>query len=196
MITKKQREVLVFVKFYSKKKGYAPSLKEICKHFKLSSVSTAHYFISKLKKSGYLERLKNKARAISVPEKEFLVKIPLLGIIAAGEPIEAISQHEFIAVPKIKLPEMGNMYALRVRGNSMIDENVKDGDIVLVKQQKVAENVRKKATLIIDYENRLKKFKKKQDKIFKKLISRKKCPVCNQKEDSDGRCKCVNGDAW
>ena len=103
-----------------------------------------------------------------------MVKIPLLGIIAAGEPIEAISQHEFIAVPKIKLPEIGNMYALRVRGNSMIDENVKDGDIVLVKQQKVAENVRKKATLIIDYENRLKKFKKKQDKIFKKLISRKK----------------------
>ena len=181
MITKKQREVLVFVKFYSKKKGYAPSLKEICKHFKLSSVSTAHYFISKLKKSGYLERLKNKARAISVPEKEFLVKIPLLGIIAAGEPIEAISQHEFIAVPKIKLPEMGNMYALRVRGNSMIDENVKDGDIVLVKQQKVAENGERVVALIDNHEATLKKFYKERgyirlqpaNKTFEPIIIRK-----------------------
>src|SRR3989344_4781065 len=105
MITKKQKEVLDFIKNYSKANGYAPSLEEIQKKFKLASVSTAHFHVSKLKKAGYIEKLKNKARAISMPEREQLVKIPLMGIIAAGEPIEAIRQNEFIAIAKTKLPK-------------------------------------------------------------------------------------------
>ena len=165
MITKKQREVFDFVKSYSKKKGYAPSLKEISKHFKLSSVSTAHFHISKLKKEGYLERIKNKARAISVPEKESLVKIPLLGTIAAGEPIEAIRQNEFISIPKAKLPKSGQIYALRVSGNSMIDENIKDGDVVLVKQQEIAENGQRVVALIDNYEATLKKIYRERNQI-------------------------------
>ncbi len=165
MITKKQREVFDFVQSYSKKKGYAPSLQEICKHFNLSSVSTAHFHISKLKKEGYLEKLKNKARAISVPEKEQLVRIPLMGVIAAGEPIEAIRQNEYIAVAKTKLPKNGDFYALRVSGNSMIDENIKDGDVVLVKQQEVAENGQRVVVLIDNYETTLKKFFKERNQI-------------------------------
>ena len=157
MITKKQREVLNFVQSHSKKKGYAPSLEEICKHFGLSSVSTAHFHISKLKKEGYLEKLKNRARAISVPEKESLIKIPLLGTISAGEPIEAIQQHEFISVPKAKLPKSGQVYALRVSGNSMVDENIRDGDVILVKQQKAAENGQRVVALIDNYESILTK---------------------------------------
>ena len=200
MITKRQKEVFDFVKTYIKNMGYAPSLEEIQKKFKLASVSTAHFHISKLKKAGYLEKLKNRARAISIPEKESLVKIPLLGAIAAGEPIEAIRQNEFISVAKTKLPKNGNCYALRVRGNSMIEENIKDGDIVLVKQQKLAENVGRGSTLIADYEIRLKRFQKKQEKIelkiTKKLLMRKRCPICHKKEDPDGRCECVNKDAW
>ena len=165
MITKKQRGVLDFVKSYSKKKGYAPSLEDICKNFGLSSVSTAHFHISKLKKEGYLEKLKNRARAISIPKKEALVKIPLLGTIAAGEPIEAIHQHEFISIPKNKLPKSGQVYALRVSGNSMIDENIKDGDVVLVKQQEVAENGQRVVALIDNYEATLKKFYKERTQI-------------------------------
>lgn len=165
MITKRQREVLDFIKSYSKKKGYAPSLENICKHFKLSSVSTAHFHISKLKKGGYLERLKNRARAISVPEKESWIKIPLLGTIAAGEPIEAIQQNEFISVPKAKLPKSGEVYALRVSGNSMIDENIRDGDVVLVKQQQVAENGQRVVALIDNYEATLKKIYKERNQI-------------------------------
>ncbi|MCK4355155.1 transcriptional repressor LexA [Candidatus Parcubacteria bacterium] len=166
MITKKQKEVLDFVKTYSKDNGYAPSLAEIQKKFKMASVSTAHFYISKLKKAGYLEKIKNKARAISIPEKEPLVKIPLLGIIAAGEPIEAISQQsEFIAVAKTKLPKNGDFYALRVSGNSMIDENIKDGDVVLVKQQEVAENGQRVVALIDNYEATLKKFYKEHNQI-------------------------------
>jgi site-specific DNA-methyltransferase (adenine-specific) len=165
MITKRQREVLDFIKSSSKKRGYAPSLQEISKHFKLSSVSTAHFHVSKLKKEGYLERLKNKARAISVPEKESWVKIPLLGTIAAGEPIEAIQQNEFISVPKTKLPKSGGVYALRVSGNSMIDENIRDGDVVLVKQQQVAENGQRVVALIDNYEATLKKIYKERNQI-------------------------------
>src|SRR3989344_4297989 len=166
MITKKQKEVFDFVKIYLKNKGYAPSLEEIQRKFKMASVSTAHFYISKLKKAGYLEKIKNKARAISIPEKEPLVKIPLLGIIAAGEPIEAISQqNEFIAVAKTKLPKNGDFYALRVSGNSMIDENIKDGDVVLVKQQEVAENGQRVVALIDNYEATLKKFYKERNQI-------------------------------
>ena len=78
MLTKKRKRVLDFITEYQKNKGYAPSLEEICKKFKLASVSTAHFYVSKLKKAGYLE---NKARTISILEKEPLIKIPLLGIL-------------------------------------------------------------------------------------------------------------------
>ncbi|MBU4299428.1 transcriptional repressor LexA [Patescibacteria group bacterium] len=158
MLTQKQKAVFDFVKTYLKDKEYAPSLEEIQKKFKLASVSTAHYYISKLKKAGYLEKLKNKARSISIPEREPLVKIPLLGTIAAGEPIEVIRENEFISVSKTKLPKSGEIYALRVSGNSMIDENIRDGDVVLVKQQEVAENGQRVVALIDNYEATLKKF--------------------------------------
>jgi len=165
MITKKQKEVFDFIKTFSKNNGYAPSLEEIQRKFKFASVSTAHFHVAKLKKAGYLEKLENKARAISVPEKEQLVRIPLMGVIAAGEPIEAIRQNEFIAVAKTKLPKNGDFYALRVSGNSMIDENIKDGDIVLVKQQEVAENGQRVVALIDNYEATLKKFFKERNQI-------------------------------
>lgn len=165
MITKRQKEVLDFVKSYSKEKGYAPSLEEIRKHFKLSSVSTIHFHISKLKKAGYLDQQKNRARSISIPEKEMWVKIPLLGTIAAGEPIEVIQDNEFISIPKTKLPKSGVFYALKVRGNSMIDENIRDGDIVLVKQQEIAKNGQRVVALIDNYEATLKKIYREHDRI-------------------------------
>ncbi len=165
MLTKRQKQVLDFVENYSHKKGYAPSFEEIRRRLKLSSVSTIHFHISKLKAGGYLGKIDNKARAISIPQKELLVKIPLLGTIAAGEPIEAIRQHEFISIPKNKLPKSGQVYALRVAGNSMIDENIRDGDVVLVKQQEVAENGQRVVALIDNYEATLKKFYKERTQI-------------------------------
>src|SRR3990167_3131154 len=116
MLTKRQKEVLDFVESYTTKKGYPPSFEEIRKRLKLASVSTIHFHISKLKEGGYLGNIGNKARTISVASKKPMVKIPLLGTIAAGEPIEAIQENEFIAVPKNILPSSGNLYALRVMG--------------------------------------------------------------------------------
>ncbi|MGB2762700.1 MAG: transcriptional repressor LexA [Minisyncoccales bacterium] len=160
MITKKQKQVLDFIFSYHKKKGYSPSLEEICKKFKLASVSTAYFHISKLESLGYLKRKHNKPRSIEIVKKETMINIPLLGLIAAGQPIEATQNKETIAVPQNRLSRYGEFYALRVIGNSMIDENINDGDIVLVKQQSIAENGQKVVVLIDNYEATLKKFYK------------------------------------
>lgn len=160
MITKRQKEVLNFVTDYQKRKGYSPSLEEIRKKFKLASVSTAHFHIKKLDELGYLTKEENKPRSIDTYTSELMVRIPLLGVIAAGQPIEAIQQNEFIAIPKTKLPPGGEVYALRVAGNSMIDENINNGDIVLIKNQNTAENGQKVVALIDNQEATLKKFYK------------------------------------
>lgn len=158
MLTKRQKEVLDFIKRYSSKKGYAPSLEEIQKRFKFASVSTAHFHVSRLKDGGYLEKIENKARAISVPRKGAWAKIPLLGVIAAGEPIEAIENKEMIDVDQSLLSKGGKHYALKVAGNSMIDEGIFDGDTVIVRKQQVAENGEKVVALVNGNEATLKKF--------------------------------------
>src|SRR3989338_9752331 len=99
MLTKKQTQVLNFIKGYMTKHGYAPSLDEIKRKFKLASVSTAHYYISKLKDAGFLNKEHNQPRAVVLRNREIMVKIPFLGIIAAGEPIEVIENRETIAIP-------------------------------------------------------------------------------------------------
>jgi len=161
MFTKKQKKVLDFIEDYQRKKKYSPSLEEIRKQFKFASVSTAHFHVSRLESLGYLKRRHNKPRSIEIVKKETMVNIPLLGLIAAGQPIEAIeNREETIAVPQNKLSGPGEFYALRVVGNSMVDENINDGDIILVKQQSVAENGQKVVALIDNYEATLKKFYK------------------------------------
>ena len=158
MVTKKQKQVLDFIIDYQKRKGYAPSLDDIRKKLKLASVSTAHFHVSKLRDLGYLTKEENKSRSIDVVGRETMVKIPLLGTISAGQPIEAIQQKEMIAIQKSKIPSSSEVYALRVVGNSMIDENINDGDIVLVKKQETAENGQKVVALIDNHEATLKKF--------------------------------------
>src|SRR5438552_1018412 len=143
MLTKRQKEVLDFIVIYKNRNKYAPTLEEMRRHFKLASISTAHFHVKKLEELGYLKKDENQPRAIDVFKQEKLVTIPLLGTIAAGQPIEAIEERETIAIPQNKLPQSGEFYALRVMGDSMIDENIYDGDIILVKQQSVAENRQK-----------------------------------------------------
>ena len=165
MVTKRQKEVLDFITDYQGRKGYAPSLDEIRKKLKLSSVSTAHFHVSKLRDLGLLSKEENKPRSIEAFGRETMVKIPLLGIIAAGQPIEAIQTKEMIAVPKSKIPSSSEVYALRVVGSSMIDENINDGDVVLVRQQETAENGQKVVALIDNHEATLKKFYKERGHI-------------------------------
>lgn len=165
MPTKRQKQILDFLTSFQKKKGFAPSLEEIKKHLKLSSVSTIHFHIKKLQDEGFLNKGENSPRSISVFESQQMVKVPLMGTIAAGQPIEAIQVKETIAIPKTKVMKGGNFYALRVAGNSMIDENINDGDVVLVKEQQTAENGQKVVALIDNYEATLKTFYKEKNQI-------------------------------
>lgn len=165
MIKKRQKQALDFIRSHIKKKGYAPSYEEIVKHLGLTSVSTAHYHVKALEALGLLMKGENQPRAINFYKNESLISIPLIGTIAAGEPIEAVEEKETIAVPKSKLPQKGDFYALRVAGNSMINENINDGDIVLVKNQNTAENGQKVVALIDNQEATLKKFYKEKGRI-------------------------------
>lgn len=159
MLTKRQRQVLDFVQAYSSKRGVSPTLQEIAKHLKLSSVSTAHHHIQALRDKGYLYKEENKARSINVFEGERLVKVPLIGRIAAGQPILAFQdERESIAVSQSKINPNNNYFALKVFGQSMIDENINDGDIVVVKQQATASNGEKVVALIDNSEATLKRF--------------------------------------
>ena len=182
MLTKKQKQVLDFITSYQKRYGYSPSLEEIRKHFKLASVSTAHFHVKKLQELGFLKREYNKPRSIDVYKNEPMVNIPLLGLISAGQPIEAIEDKEMIAVPQSKLPRTGEFYALRVVGNSMIEENIHDGDIILVKKQEVAENGQKVVALIDGYEATLKKFYKERRYIRLQPANKKIEPIIIKKD--------------
>ena len=158
-LTKRQKQIYDYTKSYINRKGFSPTLEEIKKHFRLSSLSTIHQHIGALADKGFITKNDNSARGISLIEKTVkLVKIPLLGTIAAGQPIEAIQEKETIAVPQSKLPRGGEFYALRVVGNSMIDEGINNGDVVLVKQQTIADNGQKVVALIDNHEATLKKF--------------------------------------
>lgn len=133
-------------------------MEEIGKQFKLKAVSTVHQHVEALKTKGYLKKENNQPRGISPFEKiENSVEIPLLGLIAAGKPIEALETPEPLVVNKQLLSKSGNHYALKVDGNSMIDEGIFDGDTVLVREQKTAENGETVVAIIEGGEATLKK---------------------------------------
>lgn len=159
-LTPKQKQIIDFVNKYIEKKGYSPTQIEIKKYLKLSSVATVHEHLTTLEKKGYIRKDPGHARTIEIREiNNSMVQIPLLGTIAAGQPIEALQENETIALPLNKVPS-GNIFALKVVGNSMVDENINDGDIVLVRQQSTAENGQKIVALIDNYQATLKKFYK------------------------------------
>lgn len=161
MLTSRQKQILEFIKSYTKKRDIAPSLEDIKKRFRLNAVSTVHQHLNALVAKGYLNRTKNQKRGIELSQSGRLVKISLLGSIAAGEPIHIFEEErESIAVPKSKLPSASEIYALRVVGNSMIDENINNGDVVLIRKQSTAENGQKVVALINNHEATLKKFYK------------------------------------
>lgn len=158
MITKRQKEALTFIEVYKEKRGYSPSLEEIKKYLKLSSVSTAHHHVKKLQEAGFLNKEENQPRAINVSDNKPMVEINIVGTIAAGQPIEVIEAVEdTVLLAKNEISHYGEHYALRVQGDSMIDEGIFDGDIVVIKKQSVAENGQTVVAIIDDNEATLKK---------------------------------------
>jgi len=166
MLTKKKKQILDYIKRYIKKHDYSPSLEEMAEHFKLA-ISTIHQHIEELKRDGYLDKLDNQPRTIQISENKKsrdLIEIPLLGLIAAGQPIEAIEDKETITVPKSSIGS-GEHFALKVQGDSMIDEGILDGSTVIIKKQNTAQNGDTVVALINGDEVTLKKFYREGNKI-------------------------------
>ena len=165
MLTEKQKQILDYIENYIEQNNYAPSLEKIKRHFKLSSFGTIHQHVKSLKVKGYLKNEAHTIELIAKKETTELMSIPLLGTIAAGQPIEAIENKETIAVSKNKIPSSSKVYALRVTGESMVDENINDGDIILIKHQETAENGQKVVALLNGNEATLKTFYKEKNQI-------------------------------
>ena len=140
MLTQRQKQIYEFIKQSIKENGYAPSLEEIKKNFKLKSVSTVHEHIETLRAKGVLNKAEHQARSIEISDQDKMVAIPLKGLIAAGEPIEAIEEYETLTVPKRNILKSDEHFALRVKGDSMLQEGIFDGDHVIIKKQNTAEN--------------------------------------------------------
>lgn len=141
-LSKRQKQVLDFIRTVIQRKGVPPTLEEIKKGLKVSAVSTIHQHINALVEKNYLKKVDNLARALEINENtdQELVQIPLLGVIAAGQPIETVEIPEVISVPKQLTLPFGNHFALRVEGQSMQDDGISTGDIVVIHQQPMVEN--------------------------------------------------------
>ena len=145
----KQHEILEFIHQEVSKRGYPPTVREICNATGLASTSTVHGHLSRLEKQGYILRDPAKPGAIEVTEEGLLKLginesedfIPVLGVVTAGEPILAIEDAtEFFPIPDYLTHNRGELFMLTIRGDSMINAGILDGDYVIVKRQDIANN--------------------------------------------------------
>jgi repressor LexA len=142
-LTRRQREILTYLTDYTEEHGYAPSFEEIAERFNYNSLATVHEHLSNLERKGYIRREYNASRAIEILPSEVYqraVELPLLGTVAAGLPIEALEHGESLSVPEGLLRKSGSHYVLRVRGNSMIEDQIRDGDYVVVNDREAVDN--------------------------------------------------------
>ena len=162
--TPRQKQILDFVTRSIDRRGFAPSIQEICDHFDLASTATVHKHLKNLAARGLLTRESHRSRALEVPGVSATegVEIPLLGRVAAGVPIEAISNPDTISIPSDWLGR-GERFALRVRGDSMIDAHIEDGDIVVVEKKETARDGDTVIALVDDSEATVKVYRAQAD---------------------------------
>jgi len=143
-LTKRQSEILRYIEGFLRFRGYSPSFCEIAEEFGYRSVATVHEHIANLQEKGYIRKEASRSRSIEMIERDFIVSattLPLLGNVAAGVPIEVISESEQVAVPDDMITgSPSEHYVLRVQGDSMIDEQIRDGDHVIVQARQTAHN--------------------------------------------------------
>ena len=163
-LTKRQREIYEYLKDHIRSRGYAPSIAEIGKQFHLSSPATVHKHLTHLEEKGLIRKQQNLSRAIEIiPESGNTLSYHVLGEIAAGKPIEALDQLEVVDL----LPDAGDkdVFVLRVKGNSMIEDHIQNGDYVIVERRNVAENGETVVALIDNDRVTLKRFYREGDRI-------------------------------
>lgn len=147
-LTKRQKEVLNYIKEFMVSHGYPPTVREIGESLGLSSPATTHSHLAQLEEKGYIRKGGNKNRAIELLvdneyeiKNEEVVEVPLLGKITAGNPIEAIERpDEYFSLPAYLIPKQKEVFTLKVSGESMINAGIYDGDIVIVERCNTARN--------------------------------------------------------
>ena len=172
-LTNKQDEILTVIKKFIANKGYAPTIRELCKLCNLSSTATMFVHLKNLTTKGYINQTENKFRTIelNVPNEyiiknENVIDVPLLGKVAAGNPIEAIENpDEYMSLPASLIPNAADVFTLQVNGDSMMNIGIYDNDIVIVKKQKTANNGEIVVACTEENEVTLKRFFKEKDHI-------------------------------
>ena len=165
-LTKRQKEILDFLEVFLADNGYPPSFEEIAEHFGYTSLATVHEHLENLRLKGYIRKSYNASRSIELVgsgSTAGALELPLLGNVAAGVPIEAIADQETIAVPENLLRRGGQHYVLRVRGDSMIDEQIRDGDYVIVSARPTAQNGEMVVALVHEDSATVKKYYRERD---------------------------------
>jgi repressor LexA len=140
-LTKRQKQILDFLSEFIEHNGYSPSMEEIAEHFHFASLNGVFKHLEALERRGHLHRDSNRARSIQLaPSQESGIRnLPLLGYVAAGRPIEAVSNPETLQIPAYFLPRQTQYYVLRVKGESMIEDHIQDGDYVVVESRETAD---------------------------------------------------------
>lgn len=168
-LTKRQRQILDFITEFTRDNGYAPSLREIGRYFNLSSPATIHAHVQSLKQKGMLKISFNEARSIEIIPAAInwtaSLELPLVGLITAGEPIEAVEEKDTIAVPADFVTDSANSYVLKVKGESMIEEGILDGDYVIVERNPSPQNGDVVVALLNNAYATLKKFYRERERI-------------------------------
>jgi repressor LexA len=167
-LTKRQREILDYLNEFIQQHGYAPSLEEIGRRFNLSSLATVHKHLTNLQDKGFIRRSWNRSRSVELLPSRVggrAIDVPMLGYVAAGMPIEAIETNESISVPESLIGGKRDTYVLRVRGDSMIDEQIRDGDWVIVENRKSVDNGEMVIALVEGQDATLKKFYRESGRI-------------------------------
>ncbi len=171
-LTKKQNEILDFMKQYIAEHGFPPTIREIGSALGVNSPATIHAHLNNLEKKGAIKKNGYKNRAIELlvsneyvtPLNELTVEIPLLGKITAGNPIEAIEQpDEVLAIPSYLVPRNKEVFSLKVQGTSMINAGILDGDIVIVERVNTARNGQMVVAMTEENEVTLKTFYKEEN---------------------------------
>jgi len=172
-LTSQQEKMLDKIKQYMVRRGYAPTVRELCQEMNLSSTATVQVHLNNLEKKGYLKKEDGKNRTIEllvdneyIPKNELVVDVPLLGKITAGNPIEAIERpDEYFSLPSYLIPNNKDVFTLLVDGTSMINAGILDGDIVIVERKNTANNGDIVVAMTDENEVTLKTFYKEKDHI-------------------------------
>jgi len=188
MLTKRQKELLDYLAEYIGQNGYAPTLEEIGRNFALGSLATVHKHLQNLERKGHIRRLPNRSRALEVTPRDATrptVQVPLLGRVAAGNPLEPVEVPESVTLPE-ELLGRGDTFALRVQGDSMKDDGILDGDVVVIESRASVENGATVVALVRG-EATLKRFFRERGKVRLVPANERVAPIVAPAEDVEVR---------